>query len=78
MSQASAIRAKSQFHVLYKLVKAENGKLVVDRWRDYYGTPRTYMLACEEASKLEGEKGDRYVFMVRHAKVWKEMQNDKR
>jgi hypothetical protein len=64
---AARYAAKAAFHVLYRLKVAGNPDL--DRWRDYFGRPMTYMAACEKANELEGLKGAKYDFKVQHQKL---------
>lgn len=51
MSKKSVRKAKSRFHVMYRLTSV-NGVPVNGKWMDYYGSARPYMQACEEAEKV--------------------------
>ena len=52
MTQASMIRAKSRFHVLYRVVAIGDQK-VDGPWKDFLGKSVTYMEACETVERLK-------------------------
>lgn len=52
MTQASLVRAKSRFHVLYRVVAIGDQK-VNGPWKDYLGKAVPYMVACEQVDRMK-------------------------
>ena len=72
MSEKSKFRAKVRFRVMYRTVKPVEGD-----WKDYYGSSRTYMQACEEVDRLNSQekyhKVDDQVFEYEYKVVYEKL-----
>lgn len=65
MSERSVYKRKAQFHVMFRLKRAD----LHDQWRDFFGKAMTYVAACEEVERLTSQEGLEYEFKVLHQKL---------